>query len=159
MRKIFKTFRGFERERLLDDVLSPSLEDYLEMIYRKTRDVEVLRSTDLADELNVSAASITKNIQRLSCLGFLSYEPYGKITLTKLGEVTGEFLYSRHDVIEKFFYVLGAKETGFIETEMIEHYLSSSTVRKIAVLTEFLNKHQNEWEMYATQSEESNENL
>ena len=36
MGRIFRTVRGFEQIRLLEESLSPSLEDYLEMIFRKT---------------------------------------------------------------------------------------------------------------------------
>lgn len=148
MGKRFRTFRGFEIIRSGSDQLSASLEDYLEMIYRKTRSGKPLRTTDLAEELNVSASAITKNVQRLALLGFLSYEPYGKVELTELGEKTGEFLYKRHETIEKFFQSLGCNERGFLETEMIEHYLSQSTVKKLAKLTEFLLDHKEIWQEY-----------
>ncbi|HHY19929.1 MAG TPA: DtxR family transcriptional regulator [Firmicutes bacterium] len=145
MNQTFRTFRGFEQLRLLEESLSPSLEDYLEMIFRKTRYEETMRNTDLAEELNVSVASATKNVQRLSCLGFIIYEPYGKLKLTKLGEATGQFLYNRHEIIERFFQVLGSLESGFVETEMIEHYLSQSTVERLELLTHFLEKYHQEW--------------
>ncbi len=148
MSKKFRTFRCFEQLRHLEERLSASLEDYLEMIYRKTRSQETLRTTELATELNISGASVTKNVQRLSCLGFISYEPYGQIKLTPLGEATGAFLYTRHETIEKFFQILGSDDTGFIETEMIEHYLSQSTVRRLELITAFLQRYHKEWECY-----------
>ena len=55
------------------------------MIYRRTRSGELLKPADLAKELSVSPSAITKNVQRLACLGFVTYEPYGKIQLTDLG--------------------------------------------------------------------------
>ncbi len=148
MNRKFRTFRCFEQLRHLEERLSASLEDYLEMIYRKTRSQETLRTTELAVELNISGASVTKNVQRLSCLGFIIYEPYGQIKLTPLGEATGEFLYTRHETIEKFFWILGSNDTGFIETEMIEHYLSQNTVKRLELLTAFLLRYQKEWECF-----------
>ena len=65
MGRIFRTVRGFEQIRLSEESLSPSLEDYLEMIFRKTNSEDDLRLSDLADQLHVSAASATKNVQRL----------------------------------------------------------------------------------------------
>ncbi|MDD2432033.1 MAG: metal-dependent transcriptional regulator [Bacillota bacterium] len=150
MSKKFRTFRGFEIIRSENDQLSASLEDYLEMIYRKTKSEKFMRMTDLADELNVSASAITKNVQRLACLGFVNYEPYGKVELTEMGKHTGEFLYNRHITIERFFQTLGCKDKGFVETEMIEHYLSRSTVSKLEKLTKFLIVYQDIWQEYLT---------
>jgi len=149
MGRIFRTVRGFEQIRLLEESLSPSLEDYLEMIFRKTNSEEDLRLGDLADLLHVSAASATKNVQRLANLGFVSYEPYGKIKLTDLGKKTGEVLLARHETIERFFRVLGVGEIGFEETEMIEHYLSEATVKKLNILTAFLEKQNDEWQEFS----------
>ncbi len=146
--KRFKTFRGFETARSCKGKLSASLEDYLEMIYRRTRSGELLKPADLAKELSVSPSAITKNVQRLACLGFVTYEPYGKIQLTDLGAKTGEFLIQRHEIIEEFFAVLGSGEIGFLETEMIEHYLSPATVERLEQLTAFLRHHHRLWREY-----------
>ena len=82
-------------------------------------------------------------------LGFVSYEPYGKIRLTDLGIKTGEVLLTRHETLEKFFKTLGAGDVGFEETEMIEHYLSEATVKKLRILTAFLEKQSADWQRFS----------
>ena len=66
-----------------------------------------------------------------------------------MGKKTGEVLLARHETIERFFRVLGVGEIGFEETEMIEHYLSEATVKKLNILTAFLEKQNDEWQEFS----------
>lgn len=45
-------------------MLSPSLEDYLEEIYRISQSGETVRVTDIAACLNVSLPSVTRALQK-----------------------------------------------------------------------------------------------
>lgn len=136
--RVFHTFRGY---LMMPDQqqMTPSMEDYLEMIYRFHLQEGFARTTQLADRLNVRASSVTKTVQKLSRLGLLHYKKYGLIRLTKKGEKLGNFLLKRHILIENFFRLIGVNEAHLLpDTEMIEHHLSPSAFNQIKLLYQFL---------------------
>ncbi len=134
----FYTFRGYlmmpDRQQM-----TPSMEDYLEMIYRIHLQEGPARTTRLAARLNVQASSVTKTVQKLTKLGLLNYEKYGLIRLTDKGKRLGSFLLKRHILIENFLKLIGVQEQSALrDTEMIEHHLSASAFRQITLLYKFL---------------------
>ena len=73
----FFTFREYMRKDR--ELLSPSAEDYMEMIYRLSADKGFTRVNDLASALNVQPPSVTKMIQKLADLKLIKYEKYGNM--------------------------------------------------------------------------------
>ena len=67
-------------------MLTESMEDYLEMIYRIFKEKGYIRAVDLSEALQNQATSITKMIQKLDEDGFIKYEKYRNIALTTKGE-------------------------------------------------------------------------
>lgn len=135
--KEFHTFRGYEIIKKNKDHLTPSMEDYLEMIYRQCQGEGYVRINQLADQLNVKASSASKTVSKLSAMGYLAYEKYGIIQLTPKGEIMGAFLLDRHETIEMFLRHIGVQDNVLLETELIEHHLSIDTVKNIKILNEF----------------------
>lgn len=134
----FYTFRGYQ---MMQDQqqMTPSMEDYLEMIYRSHLREGYIRTSRLAEQLNVQASSVTKTVQKLTKLGLLNYEKYGLIKLTDKGKKLGGFLLKRHIYIENFLKLIGVKEQYALrDTEMIEHHLSLNTFHQIKLLYKFL---------------------
>ena len=105
--KEFYTVRGYALLSQDDNVLTPSMEDYLEMAYRLGKNKGYARIGDLAEALNVQPPSASKMVQKLAEMGYFKYERYGVIEFTNLGRETGEFLLRRHEIIEKFLTMLG----------------------------------------------------
>lgn len=136
--KRFHTFRGYEMIKKNKDHLTPSMEDYLEMIYRNCQSEGYARINQLAEQLNVKAPSASKTVSKLSAMGYLDYEKYGIIQLTPKGEMAGAFLLDRHETVETFLKHIGVQDTLLLETELIEHYLSIDTVKNIKILNDFL---------------------
>ncbi|MEN6312886.1 MAG: iron dependent repressor, metal binding and dimerization domain protein [Clostridiaceae bacterium] len=134
----FHTVRGYQLLEQNIKLLTPSMEDYLEMIYRNSLIVGYMRINTLSDLLNVAAPSATKMVQKLNKLGLLDYKKYGIIFLTENGREIGKFLLQRHNVIELFLRNLGVKENTLIETELIEHNISAATLQKINIFNKFL---------------------
>jgi len=134
----FHTFRGYEIIKKNKDQLTPSMEDYLEMIYRNCQAEGYVRINQLAEQLHVKAPSASKTVSKLSALGYLAYEKYGIIELTTKGEIMGAFLLDRHESVEIFLRYIGVQDTVLLETELIEHYLSIDTLQNIKILNEFL---------------------
>ena len=135
MTKDFHTFREYMRKD--DDLLTASMEDYLEMIYRLSRDTGFTRIHDLAAALNVQPPSATKMVQRLAELGVINYEKYGMIILNKKGEELGGALLERHRIIEDFLRLLGITRGVLEETEKIEHTISTETLNCLADFVAF----------------------
>lgn len=131
----FYTFRGYT---IKHHGLSPSMEDYLEMIFRLTRDKSYTRINDLASALNVQPPSATKMVQKLAELSYLKYEKYGTIELTSKGKEVGTMLFKRHEALENFLNLIGVEKNTLKDTEKIEHNLSDETLSCIFKLTEFL---------------------
>ena len=136
----FYTVRGYQIHEQSKNVLSASLEDYLEMIYREMAKEGYVRVNTLASMLNVSPSSASKMIAKLNELGFIDYEKYGVIRLTEKGNHLGRYLLWRHDTVCNFFELILRKkdQNAFIEAELVEHILNKDTVENIEKLTEFI---------------------
>ena len=136
MKSQFQTFNKY-----LNKNLTASMEDYIEMIYRMSLIDTYIRSQELASELNVSPPSTSKMIQKLAKLGYLKYEKYGIIILEDKGKKLGKKLLERHKTIEELLKIIGIPEKNIlIETEKIEHTLSSNSICYIKKYIENVNK-------------------
>lgn len=138
----FYTVRGYQLLDQQEKGLTPSLEDYLEMIYRNLMTSGYVRVSRLAQELNVKPSSVSKMIMKLAEQGFIDYEKYGVIKLTKKGQEIGKYLLWRHNVINQFFSVLfpDSKETTLEEVELVEHILREETVKRMEKLLQALGR-------------------
>jgi len=124
-----------------DDFLTASMEDYLEMVFRLSRENGFTRVSELASALNVQPSSVTKMAQKLADQGLVNYEKYGYIVLTKKGRRLGRQLMYRHQVVEDFLRILGVSEGLLEETEKIEHTLNEQTLRALDRLVQYLRGH------------------
>lgn len=136
MNNNFYTFRGYRIKN--EEFLSPSMEDYIEMIYRISCSKDVVRVNDLSESLHVQPPSTTKMIKKLSKGGYVFYEKYGYIKLTEKGKDIGEYLLYRHKTICDFLELIGVKTNILEQTEKIEHSISEETLDKINNITIFL---------------------
>jgi Mn-dependent DtxR family transcriptional regulator len=136
--KEFYTVRGYERLRQEDKPVTPTMEDYLEMVYRLSKNRGFTRIGDLAGALHVQPPSASKMVQKLSEASFLNYEKYGVLELTEQGRELGEYLVERHETVERFLRFIGADRNILEETEKIEHNLSMDTVKQIMLLVQFM---------------------
>lgn len=134
----FHTVRGYQLLSQNKNLLTSAMEDYLEMIYRNSLVEGYMRVNTLSELLNVAAPSATKMVQKLSKLGLLDYKKYGIIFLTENGREIGKFLLERHNTIQEFLNNLGVSEDILTETELIEHYVSLTTLNKIGFFNKFL---------------------
>ncbi|HEX9060538.1 MAG TPA: metal-dependent transcriptional regulator [Clostridia bacterium] len=134
----FHTVRGYQLLEQNKKLLTPSMEDYLEMIYRNSLLEGSIRINTLSALLNVAAPSVTKMMQKLNKLGLIDYKKYGIIVMTENGKEIGKYLLERHSIIELFLKNLGVKEDLLVETELIEHNISATTLHKINVFNKFL---------------------
>ena len=134
--KNFYTVRGYHLLNEKKCLLTSSMEDYLEMIYRVCLEQGFIRINELAGRLNVRPSSTTKIVQKLERLEYVNYEKYGVIRLTEGGKQIGEFLLKRHMILENFLDKIGVKDT-LKDTEMMEHDISENALKNIHILNRF----------------------
>ena len=120
-------------------ILTPSLEDYLEELYRFSLTSDSVRVTDLSHKLAVSMPSVSKALHKLKKGEFISYQRYGEITLTEKGKQLGSFLVKRNQVLQEFLILIQTDCDIAAEAEAMEHYLSDATIRSIQAIVTFLN--------------------
>ena len=86
-----------------NEVLSESLEDYMEAIFHIEAKKHAARAKDIADRLQVSSSSVTGALRLLSEKGLVNYAPYDIITLTSKGKEIAEDVVRRHRTLRNFF--------------------------------------------------------
>lgn len=128
-------------EYMKNNKLTPSEEDYIEMIYRINLKYENVQVKDVANKLNVKPSSVTKMIKKLHDKNILEYKKYDYIKLTKMGYKIGDTLLKRHNIVYKFLAILGVEDSIHEETEKIEHTINYETLEKLEILIEFFSKH------------------
>lgn len=119
-------------------MLSPSLEDYLEEIYRFSLTLISVRVTDISKRLNVALPSVTKALYRLRDEGYIKYKRYGEINLTDKGNEFGYYLVARNQLLQEFLALICSECNFAAEAEAMEHYLSIATIEAIKTLVEFI---------------------
>ncbi len=117
------------------------MEDYLEIISELVELKGYATTLDISRYMNVSAPSVTKMLQRLDEGGFLEYEKYHGINLTKKGIQIAEGIRQNHGILLEFFEILGVGfETANQDTEGIEHHLNPKTIKQLRKFITFLKK-------------------
>lgn len=119
-------------------MLSPSLEDYLEEIYRYSVSNDFVRVTDISKKLNVKLPSVSNAVGKLRARGYITYQKYGVIGLTDKGRQTGSYLVKRNALLQKFLKTIHADCDVEAEAEAMEHYLSKSTIIAIEHVMVFM---------------------
>lgn len=128
-----------ERQYLYPEYdLSPSLEDYLEEIYRFSQTQPSVRVSDLSSRLKVSLPSVSKALRKLRSKECISYRKYGYIYLTDMGDEIGKFLVERNAILQEFLSMVEADCNIAEEAEAMEHYLSRATIGSIQALVGFM---------------------
>lgn len=104
-------------------------EDYLETILLLYRKQGYVRSTDIANAMNYTKASISRAVKILKEADYIYMDPNKMIFLTEKGEKKALEIYERHEVISQFLMeVLGVDaETADHDACHMEHDVSDAT--------------------------------
>lgn len=122
-------------------MLSASLEECLEVIYKMALQENELKSSEIAKQLNVPLSRVIQGIQRLHYQKYLIYSPYKPIELTAKGKEMGEYLIARKALIKEFLDILQIKENVENEAKAMEQYLSVSSLRAIEKFILFIRQY------------------
>ncbi len=109
-----------------------SAENYLETILVLSKKLPVVRSIDIATELNYSKPSVSIAMKNLRENGCIEVSSAGFITLTEKGLEIANSIYERHEVLSSVFISLGVTpEVAVADACKIEHQISEETFQAL----------------------------
>lgn len=121
------------------NVVSASLEDYLEAIYHIVAANGAARAKDIAQAMDVKNASVTQALKSLASKKLVNYAPYEVITLTPEGEMIARDVVWRHQSLEVFLReVLGLPADEADEGACrLEHAISRPVLDRLLKFMEY----------------------
>ena len=103
-------------------------ENYLETILMLSKTRPVVRSVDIANELNFKKPSVSVAMKKLRESNHITVTPEGFIYLTDSGREIAEKIYERHTLLSSWLQQLGVSpETAAEDACRIEHVISSES--------------------------------
>lgn len=115
-----------------DGHLSESVEDYLEAILVLSKQLEYIRSVDVASFLGFSKASVSYAVKLLQEEGWITLSPKKHLSLTEEGRKIAEGTYQRHVFFTEMLENIGVpKDIAEADACRIEHIISEETFQAI----------------------------
>ena len=109
-----------------------SAENYLETILILSQKLPVVRSVDIATELNFKKSSVSVAMKKLRENGNIIVSPEGYITLTPSGQEIADRIYERHTLLSSWLERLGVDPKVAAEDACkIEHVISTESFEAI----------------------------
>jgi DtxR family Mn-dependent transcriptional regulator len=139
------------------DVLTPSLEDYLEAILTISVKEKVARVKDIAKHLGVSTPSVVSALNVLAVKNLIKHERYGYVELTDQGVSRAKVVDEYHKLLFTLLNeILGVEtEIAYKDACKIEHHLSKETVKRIKQFIHFLEEHKEEKALFISRFKQS----
>ena len=121
--------------------ITPSKENYLKVMLRLSSE-DGIRSTDIANALGVSKASVSRMMEVLKDEGYVTKEKYGTVTLTEYGRNAAANIKRRYELLKRFLHdILGVEAAVAAEDAcQLEHLISPETADQIDRQLEKLSK-------------------
>ena len=108
--------------------VNESSENYLETILILSKQLPVVRSVDIANELGFKKSSVSVAMKHLREKNHIVVDDSGFITLTPSGREIAEMIYERHEMISSWLIRLGVpKEIALEDACKIEHVISKES--------------------------------
>ena len=116
------------------DKLTQSVEEYLEAIFKLTRDGSPVTVGQVAEALDVSPPSVSEMVRRLRAAGLVADDRGSGVTLTADGRAEGARLVRRHRLSERFLVDVLDMPWDAVHEEAckLEHALSPEVEARLA---------------------------
>ena len=110
-----------------------SREMYLEVILKLEERNGIVRSIDIAKELNYSKPSVSRAMTVLKKENYITHSPYGDVSLTEEGRAKAESVYKSHRLLTEFLVKSVGLDWGIAEQDAckIEHVISQEALDAI----------------------------
>lgn len=115
---------------------SPSVEDYIKIIYTARHADPAVSTQELAERMGVSGPAVSKMLKRLTQLRLAVHTPYHGVELTPAGEKMALEIIRHHRLLERYLTeALGYSwEDVHAEAERLEHHISEEFEERIDAL-------------------------
>jgi len=122
-------------------MISPTVEDYLKAVYKLQIGKEKVTTSAIAERLNLSNASVTSMIKKLSRQKFVKHISYRGVVLTEKGEKEAINVIRRHRLVELFLKEILKLDWDKVhdEAERLEHYISNEILDTIDRILDYPN--------------------
>ncbi len=118
---------------------TPTMEDYIEIIYELIENKGYVRPIEISKLLHVKSATVTSMLKKLHDNKLVIYEKYRGAILSKDGKELAELIVTKHKILVEFLELVTTnKLEAHTNAEKIEHYLEYSTVNKISLITKLI---------------------
>ena len=109
-------------------IVNESAENYLETILVLSKQLPVVRSVDVANELGFKKSSVSVAMKNLREKNHITVTKAGFFYLTDSGRAIAEMIYERHQLISSCLMKLGVSEKTAVEDACrIEHVISKES--------------------------------
>lgn len=116
-------------------VVNESAENYLETILILSKQLPVVRSVDVANELGFKKSSVSIAMKNLREKNHITVTDAGYIYLTDSGREIAEMIYERHELLTSWLERLGVPhEIAAEDACKVEHVLSAESFEAIKSL-------------------------
>lgn len=120
--------------------VNESSENYLETILMLSKTRPVVRSVDVATELNFKKSSVSVAMKKLRESNHIIVSPEGYITLTESGQAIADRVYERHTLLSSWLTQLGVDPQIAAEDACrMEHVISAES---FAAIKKHIDSHQ-----------------
>lgn len=118
--------------KLMSINTNESSENYLETILILSKQHPVVRSVDIANELDFKKSSVSVAMKKLRESGHIQVSPEGYITLTESGRKIADCIYERHQLISSWLIRLGVDpNVAVADACRMEHVISAESFEAI----------------------------
>src|SRR5689334_5950153 len=116
-----------------DEILSATVEEYLETIYNMRMEDEIVIGARLAERFRVSAPTVTEMLKRLVRDGYVEMDAKRRVTLTEAGNIAAEAVLRRHRLTERFLADMLGMQWHEVheEAERLEHFISGAVEERV----------------------------
>lgn len=112
--------------------VNESSENYLETILMLSKKLPVVRSVDVATELNFKKSSVSVAMKKLRESNHIVVSPEGYITLTESGQAIADKIYERHTLLSSWLTALGVDpQVAADDACRMEHVISEESFSAI----------------------------
>ena len=120
--------------------ITPAMEDYLEAMFNLGKEKRAIRVKDIAKRLDVKMPTVTNMLKTLSERGYIDYEKYEYLELTKKGNRVGREIHRRHEVLRSFLTSILKVDSKKADEEAckMEHAVSASTLNRFIEFMQFV---------------------
>ena len=121
-------------------LLTPTMEDYLEAIYNISKERRVVRVKNIAKRIGVKMPTVTNMLKSLSKKGFIDYEKHEYLELTPKGRKVGKEIDRRHRILRNFLNRILKIDMVVADQEAckMEHGMSTKTLDRLTQFIDFI---------------------